>query len=72
MDNNYFYRGVAQLGRALGSGLRGQEFESPHPDQEKINNFLRSPLKGFNPPLFDLANATPASKGDGVCFGWLT
>ena len=27
-----FYRGVAQLGRALGSGLRGRGFESRRPD----------------------------------------
>lgn len=27
-----FTRGVAQLGRALGSGLRGRAFESRHPD----------------------------------------
>ena len=26
------YRGVAQFGRALGSGLRGRAFESRHPD----------------------------------------
>lgn len=27
------YRGVAQFGRALGSGPRGLEFKSPHSDQ---------------------------------------
>ena len=27
-----FFRGVAQFGRALGSGLRGRRFESCHPD----------------------------------------
>ncbi|VDN48025.1 protein of unknown function [Petrocella atlantisensis] len=26
------YRGVAQLGRALGSGLRGRRFKSSHSD----------------------------------------
>ena len=29
-----YYRGVAQLGRALGSGPRGRVFESPHSDQK--------------------------------------
>ena len=28
------FRGVAQLGRALGSGPRGRVFESPHSDQK--------------------------------------
>lgn len=27
-----YLRGVAQLGRALGSGLRGRRFKSCHPD----------------------------------------
>lgn len=30
------YRGVAQFGRALGSGLRGRGFESRRPDLENI------------------------------------
>ena len=30
---NYCWRGVAQLGSALGSGPRGREFKSPLPDQ---------------------------------------
>lgn len=30
----YQIRGVAQLGRALTSGVRGRRFESSHPDHE--------------------------------------
>ena len=34
-------RGVAQLGRALGSGLRGRRFKSSRPDQLLVPQVLR-------------------------------
>ena len=34
--SNDHYRGVAQLGRALGSGPRGRWFKSSHSDHMKI------------------------------------
>ena len=55
-----YYRGVAQLGRALGSGPRGRVFESPHSDQKNTAensavffaffygySFIRLPLFAF-------------------------
>ena len=41
----YIYRGVAQFGSALGSGPRGQEFESPHSDQIRLIVLIRECLK---------------------------
>ena len=38
------YRGVAQLGRALGSGPRGRVFESPHSDHICKRNGLSVPF----------------------------
>ena len=43
--NGFIFRGVAQLGRALGSGPRGREFDSRHSDHLK-NGFMYYKLKG--------------------------
>ena len=42
-----FSRGVAQPGRALGSGPRGRRFKSSRPDQLFSSNSQHSLLRGF-------------------------
>ncbi len=36
-SKNNDWRGVAQLGRVRGSGLRGRKFKSCHPDQKRFH-----------------------------------
>ena len=42
------YRGVAKLGIALGSGPRGQGFESPHSDHKRTVAMIQIATVLFN------------------------
>ena len=44
ITNGSTFRGVAQFGRALGSGPRGRVFESPHSDQQSSDAAYASEL----------------------------
>ena len=45
---NHYRRGVAQLGRALGSGPRSRVFKSPHSDQQKTHFCLLTKVRFLN------------------------
>jgi hypothetical protein len=59
----YKYRGVAQLGRALGSGPRGRRFKSCHPDLIERTALRRIRRRAFSFCSQELRRRAPTSHG---------